>query len=129
MSLTQRLVILAGLVGLMFYTASLEQLWVVIADYQLSWYSLGVPLAWGLILGAFASLLGVTALERWLAALTLIAISLMTMGLTGAAAVFGAHQITTVIIPPLQIAAIGLGLYLFGYSYARFSAARRRDGD
>jgi Fe2+ transport system protein B len=67
MSLTQRLVILAGLVGLMFYTASLEQLWAVMVDYQLSWYSLGVPLAWG--------------------------------------------------------------LYLFGYSYARFSAARRRDGD
>lgn len=129
MSLTQRLVILAGLVGLLFYTATPEQLWAVMVDYQLSWYSLGVPLAWGLILGAFASLLGVTALERWLAPLTLIAISLLTMGLTGAAAVFGAHQITALIIPPLQIAAIGLGLYLFGYSYARFSAARNSKGE
>ena len=129
MLLTQRLVILAGLVGLLFYTATPEQLWAVIVDYQLSWYSLGVPLAWGLILGAFASLLGVTALAGWLAPLTLIAISLLTMGLTGAAAVFGAHQITALIIPPLQIAAIGLGLYLFGYSYARFSAARNRKGE
>jgi hypothetical protein len=129
MSLTQRLVILAGLVGLLFYTATPEQLWAVMVDYQLSWYSLGVPLAWGLILGAFASLFGLTALARWLVPLTLIAISLMTMGLTGAAAVYGAHQMTDLIIPPLQVAAIGLGLYLFGYSYARFSAARNRKDD
>lgn len=129
MSLTQRLVILAGLVGLLFYTATPEQLWTVMVDYQLSWYSLGVPLAWGLILGAFASLLGVTAIQRWLEPLTLIAMALLTMGLTGAAAVFGAHQITAIIIPPLQIAAIGLGLYLFGYSYARFTAARNRHED
>ncbi|CAI8152144.1 MAG: Uncharacterised protein [Pseudidiomarina mangrovi] len=129
MSLTQRLVILAGLVGLLFYTATPEQLWTVMVDYQLSWYSLGVPVAWGLILGAFASLLGVTAIQRWLEPLTLIAMALLTMGLTGAAAVFGAHQISAIIIPPLQIAAIGLGLYLFGYSYARFTAARNRHED
>lgn len=129
MSLTHRLVILAGLVGLLFYTASPEQLWTVMVDYQLSWYSLGVPVAWGLILGAFASLLGVSAIQRWLEPLTLIAMALLTMGLTGAAAVFGAHQITAIIIPPLQIAAIGLGVYLFGYSYARFTAARNRNGD
>ncbi|WP_127347880.1 hypothetical protein [Pseudidiomarina mangrovi] len=129
MSLTQRLVILAGLVGLLFYTATPEQLWTVMVNYQLSWYSLGVPVAWGLILGAFASLLGVTAIQRWLEPLTLIAMALLTMGLTGAAAVFGAHQITAIIIPPLQIAAIGLGLYLFGYSYARFTAARNRHED
>lgn len=129
MSLTQRLVILAGLVGLLFYTASPEQLWTVMVDYQLSWYSLGVPVAWGLILGAFASLLGVTAIQRWLEPLTLIAMALLTMGLTGAAAVFGAHQITAIIIPPLQVAAIGLGVYLFGYSYARFTAARNRHED
>ncbi len=129
MSLTQRLVILAGLVGLLFYTATPEQLWTVMVDYQLSWYSLGVPVAWGLILGAFASLLGVTAIQRWLEPITLIAMALLTMGLTGAAAVFGAHQITAIIIPPLQIAAIGLGVYLFAYSYARFTAARNRHED
>lgn len=129
MSLTQRLVILAGLVGLLFYTATPEQLWSVMVDYQLSWYSLGVPAAWGLILGAFASLLGVTAVQRLLTPLTLIAMALLTMGLTGAAAVFGAHQMTAIIIPPLQISAIGLGVYLFGYSYARFTAARNRKED
>jgi hypothetical protein len=42
---------------------------------------------------------------------------------------YGAHQMTDLIIPPLQVAAIGLGLYLFGYSYARFSAARSRKDD
>lgn len=126
MSLLQRFVVLAGLVGLLFYRASSEQLWAVVVDYQLSWYTIGVPLAWGMILGALASLLGLSSIEQWLKPLTYVAISVLTMGLTGAAAVYGAHQTLVLALPPLQLAGMGLGLYFFGYSFARFSAARAK---
>ncbi|KFZ32047.1 membrane protein [Pseudidiomarina salinarum] len=123
MSLTKRLVILAGLVGLLFYNATEAQLWAAIVDYQLSWYKLGVPLAWGLILGALVSLVGLRSFQRWLEPITFVAVSLLTLGLTGSAAVFAAHQIGGLMLPPMQLAATGLGIYLFGYSYARFNAA------
>lgn len=125
MSLTKRLIILAGLVGLMFYNASVEQLWATIVDYQLNWYKLGVPLAWGLILGALVNLVGLQQLQKWLEPLTFIAASLITLGLTGAAAVYAAHQQGGLILPPLSISAVGLGIYLFVYSYARFAAHKR----
>jgi len=101
MSLTTRLVILAGLVGLMFYNASEQQLWAAIIDWQLGWYKLGVPIAWGIILGALVNLLGGTALLKWLEPITLVAASLTTLGLTGAAAVYGAHQIGGLTLAPL----------------------------
>lgn len=125
MSLTQRLVILAGLVGLLFFNASEEQLWAATVDYQLNWYRLGVPLAWGVVLGALLQLLGLQQLRKWLEPLTFISASLTTLGLTGAAAVYVAHQQTALLLPPLMLAAIGVGLYLFVYSYARFAAAQR----
>jgi peptidoglycan/LPS O-acetylase OafA/YrhL len=125
MSLTKRLVILAGLVGLMFYNASAEQLWATIIDYQLSWYKLGVPLAWGLILGALVNLIGLTRLDKWLEPLTFISASLTTLGLTGAAAIYAAHQQAGLLLPALMISAIGVGLYLFVYSFARFSAHKK----
>jgi len=125
MSLTTRLVILAGLVGLLFYNASEEQLWAAIVDWQLGWYQLGVPIAWGIILGALANLLIGNALVKWLEPITLVAASLLTLGLTGAAAVYGAHQMSGLTIAPLFISSIGLGAYLFAYSYARFSGARK----
>ncbi|MDX1705688.1 hypothetical protein [Pseudidiomarina sp.] len=126
MSLTKRLVILAGLVGLLFYNATEAQLWAAIVNYQLSWYKLGTPLAWGVILGALVSLVGLRSFERWLEPVTFIALSLLTLGLTGSAAVFAAHQIAGLMLPPMQLAATGLGIYLFGYSYARFNAASAR---
>lgn len=125
MSLTKRLVILAGLVGLMFYNATAEQLWATIVDYQLSWYKLGVPLAWGLILGALVNLIGLTSLQKWLEPLTFISASLTTLGLTGAAAIYAAHQQTGLLLPALMISAVGIGLYLFVYSFARFSAHKK----
>lgn len=127
MSLTTRLVILAGLVGLLFYNASEAQLWAAIIDWQLGWYKLGVPLAWGIILGALMNLLLGNALVKWLEPITLVAASLLTLGLTGAAAVYGAHQVAGLILAPLFISSIGLGFYLFAYSYARFVGARGRD--
>lgn len=126
MSLTTRLVILAGLVGLLFYNASEAQLWAAIVDWQLGWYQLGVPIAWGIILGALVNLLAGNALAKWLEPITLVAASLLTLGLTGAAAVYGAHQIGGLTIAPLFISSIGLGVYLFAYSYARFAGARGR---
>lgn len=124
MSLTTRLVILAGLVGLMFYNASEQQLWAAIIDWQLGWYKLGVPIAWGIILGALVNLLGGTVLLKWLEPITLVAASLTTLGLTGAAAVYGAHQIGGLTLAPLFISSVGVGVYLFAYSYARFTGAR-----
>jgi len=127
MSLTTRLVILAGLVGLMFYNASEAQLWAAIIDWQLGWYKLGVPLAWGIILGALINLLLGNVMVKWLEPITLVAASLLTLGLTGAAAVYAAHQVSGLILAPLFISSIGLGCYLFAYSYARFVGARGRD--
>ena len=124
MSLATRLVILSGLVGLLFYNASEQQLWANIIEWQLGWYQLGVPLAWGIILGALINLLAGPVLIKWLEPITLVAASLITLGLTGAAAVYGAHQITGLMLAPLFISAIGLGVYLFVYSYARFTGAR-----
>lgn len=124
MSLTTRLVILAGLVGLLFYNATEAQLWAAIVDWQLGWYQLGVPIAWGIILGALANLLAGNAFAKWLEPITLVAASLLTLGLTGAAAVYGAHQLGGLTIAPLFISSIGLGVYLFAYSYARFAGAR-----
>ncbi|WP_369742401.1 hypothetical protein AB8S08_07750 [Pseudidiomarina sp. PP-1MA] len=124
MALTTRLVILAGLIGLMFYNLSDERLAALIIDYQLGWYKLGVPLAWGLVLGALLQLLGLKQLHKFLEPITFIAVCVMTVGLTGAAAIFGAHQTAILMLPALQIATIGLGVYLFAYSYARFAGAR-----
>lgn len=129
MNLTTRLVILAGLVGLLFYNATENQLWAAIVDYQLDWYTLGVPLAWGIIAGALANLVGLRGLLKWLEPITFIAASLITLGLTGAAAIFAAHQVGSLILPALFISAIGLGLYLFAYSFARFSAAGKQPED
>jgi len=125
MSLTKRIVILAGLIGILFYTASMDQLVAWIADHQLSWYGLGVPLAWGVILGGLFALLGLQSLERWLPAVTVAAMMLLTAGLTGTAAVAAKHQLVVLVLPTLQIASIGLGLYLFAYSFARFLGAER----
>lgn len=125
MSLTKRLVILAGLIGILFYTATFEQLESWIIAYQLDWYGLGVPLAWGIILGGLCALVGIKFLDKWLPALTLAAAMLLTMGLTGSAAVGAKHQLLVLVLPTLQIASIGLGVYLFAYAFARFAGAER----
>lgn len=124
MALTTRLVILAGLVGLLFYNATAQQLSAVIIDWQLGWYELGAPLAWGIIMGGLVNLLAGPALLKWLEPITLVAASLTTLGLTGAAAVYGAHQVGVLTLAPLFISSIGVGVYLFAYSYARFTGAR-----
>ncbi|EKE86838.1 hypothetical protein [Idiomarina xiamenensis] len=129
MNLNKRIVILAGAVGLMFYTASQEQLISVIADYHLSWYRLGVPVAWGIILGGLAAFFKLSFLQRWLAPLTLIASGLLTMGLIGAAASYVKHELAVLTLPALQLATIGLGLYLVGYAYARMLAGRDDDAE
>lgn len=125
MSLTKRLVILAGLLGIMFYTTSLEQLVAWISDFDLSWYKLGEPIAWGVVLGGLFALVGIQLIEKALPTLTLIAAALTTMGLTGTAAVAAKHQLFVLILPTMQIATIGLGLYVFAYAYARFLGAQR----
>lgn len=119
MNLSKRIVILAGAVGLFFYTASQDQLVAAIADYQLGWYKLGVPIAWGLVLGGIVALLKIRKLLSWLGPITLVAQGLTTMGLVGAVAVFARHQILPLTWPALEIAAIGIGLYLFCIGYAR----------
>ncbi|RUO81484.1 hypothetical protein CWI84_01635 [Idiomarina tyrosinivorans] len=123
MNLTTRIIILAGAVGLMFYSASTEQLTEVINQYQLGWYRVGVPMAWGVILGGLCALLRLQIVARWLGPLTYVSAGLTTMGLTGAVAVFAKHQQLVYCMPPLQLATLGIGLYLVGYSYARLAAA------
>ncbi|RUO65187.1 hypothetical protein SAMN06297229_1444 [Pseudidiomarina planktonica] len=125
MSLTKRLVILAGLIGILFYTASMDQLVAWIADFDLSWYGLGTPLAWGIILGGLFALVGVTFVDRWLPTLTLISAMLVTLGLTGTAAVAAKHQLAVLVLPTLTIATLGIGIYLFAYAFARFAGAER----
>lgn len=125
MSLTKRLVILAGLIGILFYTASMDQLVAWIADLNLTWYGLGKPLAWGIILGGLFALLGVTFVDRWLPALTVISAMLVTMGLTGTAAVAAKHQLAVLVLPTVSITTLGVGVYLFAYAFARFAGAER----
>lgn len=125
MSILKRLVIMAGLLGIFFYTASIAQLAEWIDAYQLSWYGLGKPLAWGIVLGCLAAVLRFKQLVGALPWLTLLATMVITLGLTGTAAVAAKHQLFVLILPPLHIACIGLGIYLFGYSYARFVGAQR----
>ena len=130
MNLFKRIVILAGALGLFFYTASQDQLVAAIADYQLSWYQLGVPVAWGIILGGLLALLRIQKLLSWLPPITLIASGLTTMGLVGAVAIFAKHQLVVLALPALQIASIGVGLYLFAVSYTRLTGditARKQD--
>lgn len=119
MNLSKRIVILAGAVGLFFYTATQDQLVAAIADYQLSWYRLGVPIAWGVILGGIFALLKLRGLLSWLGPITLVAQGVTTAGLTGAAAIFVKHQLIVLMLPALQIGTIGIGLYLFCISFAR----------
>ena len=127
MNLSKRIVILAGAVGLFFYTATQDQLVASIADYQLGWYKLGVPIAWGLVLGGIFALL---KLESWLGPVTLVAQGVTTMGLTGSAAIFAKHQLLVLMLPSLQIATIGIGLYIFCVSFTRLLGdveARQKD--
>ncbi|MAK71368.1 MAG: hypothetical protein CMF12_01375 [Idiomarina sp.] len=119
MNLSKRIVILAGAVGLFFYTATQDQLVASIADYQLGWYKLGVPIAWGLVLGGIFALLKLRKLESWLGPVTLVAQGVTTMGLTGSAAIFAKHQLLVLMLPSLQIATIGIGLYIFCVSFTR----------
>lgn len=125
MSILKRLVIMAGLLGIFFYTASIEQLAHWIDAYQLSWYGLGKPLAWGIVLGCLGAVLRIKQLTAALPWLTLVATMVITLGLTGTAAVAAKHQLFVAILPPLHIACVGVGIYLFGYSYARFMGARQ----
>lgn len=119
MNLSKRIVILAGAVGLFFYTASYDQLVAAVADFNLNWYKLGVPIAWGLVLGGLCALLKLRKLESWLGPITLVARGLTTMGLVGAVAIYANHQLFVLSVPALQIATIGIGLYLFAVSFSR----------
>lgn len=119
MNIAKRIVILAGAVGLFFYTAEQEELITLIANFNLSWYKLGVPVAWGLVIGGLCALLKFRWLLSWMAPVTLVASAITTMGLTGAAAVFVKHQLVVFCLPPLQLAAVGVGLYLFAVGLAK----------
>ncbi|MGM0524599.1 MAG: hypothetical protein ACQEQ8_00190 [Pseudomonadota bacterium] len=119
MNLSKRIVILAGAVGLFFYTATQDQLVVAIAEYQLGWYKLGVPIAWGLVLGGVLALLKLRKAESWLGPITLVSQGITTMGITGSIAVFAKHQLLVLMLPSLQIATIGIGLYVFCISFSR----------
>lgn len=119
MNLSKRIVILAGAVGLFFYTASQDQLVTAIVDYQLGWYKLGVPIAWGLVLGGILALLKLHKAESWLGPITLVSQGITTMGLIGSVAVFAKHQVLILTLPSLQIATIGIGLYVFCISFSR----------
>ncbi len=119
MNIAKRIVILAGAVGLFFYTAEQEELITLIANFNLSWYKLGVPVAWGLVIGGLCALLKFRWLLSWMAPFTLVASAITTMGLTGAAAVFVKHQLVVLCLPPLQLAAVGVGLYLFAVGLAK----------
>lgn len=119
MNLSKRIVILAGAVGLFFYTATQDQLVAAIAEYQLGWYKLGVPIAWGLVLGGVLALLKLRKAESWLGPITLVSQGITTMGITGSIAVFAKHQLLILTLPSLQIATIGIGLYVFCISFSR----------
>ncbi|RUO77765.1 hypothetical protein [Idiomarina seosinensis] len=119
MNLSKRIVILAGAVGLFFYTATQDQLVAAIAEYQLGWYKLGVPIAWGLVLGGVLALLKLRKAESWLGPITLVSQGITTMGIIGSIAVFAKHQLLVVTLPSLQIATIGIGLYVFCISFSR----------
>ena len=69
MNIAKRIVILAGAVGLFFYTAEQEELITLIANFNLSWYKLGVPVAWGLVIGGLCALLKFRWLLSWMAPL------------------------------------------------------------
>lgn len=114
MNITKRVVILAGAVGLFFYTAGQDDLITLIANFDLSWYRLGVPVAWGFVLGGLCALLRLRWLLSWMTPIKLVASAITTMGLTGAVAVYMQHQLVVLSLPPLQLASIGVGLYLFG---------------
>lgn len=114
MNITKRVVILAGAVGLFFFGAGQDDLITLIAHFDLSWYRLGVPVAWGFVLGGLCALLRLRWLLSWMAPITLVASAITTMGLTGAIAVYVKHQLIVLSLPPLQLASIGVGLYLFG---------------
>ncbi|RUO73166.1 hypothetical protein [Idiomarina ramblicola] len=119
MNIAKRIVILAGAVGLFFYTAEQEDLITLIANFNLGWYKLGVPIAWGLVLGGLCALLRLRWLLSWMAPVTLVASAITTMGLIGAIAVFAKHQLVVLSLPPLQLASVGIGLYLFGVSLTK----------
>ena len=119
MNIAKRIVILAGAVGLFFYTAEQEELITLIANFNLSWYKLGVPIAWGLVIGGLCALLKFRWLLSWMAPVTLVASAITTMGLTGAIAVFVKHQLIVLSLPPLQLASVGVGLYLFAVGLAK----------
>jgi len=119
MDLKKRIVILAGAVGLFFYSATQEQLISVIADYNLGWYQLGMPIAWGVVLGGVCALLKFRRLLSWLPPVVLIASAITTMGVIGGGAVYVKHQMFVLALPPLQLGAIGIGLYLFAVSLTR----------
>jgi len=119
MNLSKRIVILAGAVGLFFYTATQDQLVAAIAEYQLGWYKLGVPIAWGLVLGGVLALLKLRKAESWLGPITLVSQGITTMGIIGSIAVFAKHQLLVLTLPSLQIATIGIGLYVFCISFSR----------
>ncbi|MGM0905644.1 MAG: hypothetical protein ACQEVQ_03820 [Pseudomonadota bacterium] len=132
MNIAKRIVILAGAVGLFFYTAKQEELITLIANFNLGWYKLGVPIAWGLVLGGLGALLRLRWLLSWMAPVTLVASAITTMGLIGAIAVFAKHQLVVLSLPPLQLAAVGIGLYLFGVSLTKLMGdieARKSEKD
>lgn len=116
-------------VGLIFLLSDEQSLLELIYQFQLNWYTVFQPWAWGIILGALAGLLRLDQVQRLAVWGTWGATALLSFGLVGALATYFEHRLWFLSWPALWLALLGLGVHSFFLMQLRFSQKMNKGND
>lgn len=107
--------------GLIFLISEANDLWNLILSTGLNWHRAFMPMAWGIMLGAFAGIIGLNQVQRVVLPATWVSTALMTFGGVGTIAIYFEHRLWGLSLPTLWLFSLGLGIYSFFLMQARFA--------
>ncbi|WP_113906153.1 hypothetical protein [Aliidiomarina celeris] len=107
--------------GLIFLLSEANDLWNLIVATGLNWHRAFMPIAWGIMLGALAGIVGLHKVQKFVLPATWLSTALMTFGGVGTIAIYFEHRAWSLSLPTLWLFSFGLGVYCFFLLQARFA--------
>ena len=110
--------------GMIFLLSDPQDLNELIVSSGLDWHGVFLPIAVGIIVGCFAGLIKLDAVQKLAVPFVYLATGLVSFGIIGSLAIYFEHGHWFLAQPTLWLMSLGFGLYAFVRSQARFSEKR-----
>lgn len=126
----QKTIALASVpLGLLLLLCDPSYLLAVITRTGLDWHGVFLPVALGIITGCLAGILKLDKVQRLQTVATYLSTALFTLGVVGSVVIYIAHSYWFLAQPALWLATVGIGLYMFFLTQAKFSNRYKHTSD